>query len=143
MKNGMLQLDITLNVTDAGTPRPMPQQQQQQVQQAPQQQTFLPPAAPPPPQAARQMFSQLSPRQADPYAQPPGTPRPVDPYAQPPGTPRPSTDDSGNYHMPGQQPPEVNRQLRDLLQRQQFKKLEQVIYFNPTTIYWLALWYSG
>jgi hypothetical protein len=102
-----------------GTPRPQPQQSQQ---------TFIPPAAPPPNnQQQRQMFSQLSPRQNDPYAQAPGTPRPVDPYAQPPGTPRPGTsaDDSG-FHMPQQPPPEVNRQLRDLLQRQQFKKLEQV-----------------
>lgn len=93
-----------------GTPRPQPNQQ-----------PFMPPAAPQ--QQRQQLFSQLSPRQPDPYAQAPGTPRPVDPYAQPPGTPRPSAEDSG-FHMPQPQP-EVNRQLRDLLQRQQFKKLEQ------------------
>ncbi|CAB3379589.1 Hypothetical predicted protein [Cloeon dipterum] len=93
-----------------GTPRPQPQQ------------TFIPPAAPLPQQ--RQAF--VTPRPVgplDPYSQPPGTPRPVDPYAQPPGTPRPGTDDQSGFQM-NQTNPEMTRQLRDLLQRNQFKKLE-------------------
>lgn len=98
-----------------------------------------------------------SPR-SDVFSQPPGTPRPMfnapttrpsthvyapsrtpDPYSSQPPTPSPAS----NYSSPrpesrqdSQQPevfnqqPEVNRQLRDLLQRQQFnKKIEPV---NPT-----------
>ena len=64
-------------------------------------------------------------RSLDPYAQAPGTPRPVDPYAQAPGTPRPMSDDSSSGIQTSQASPEINRQLRDLLQRQQFKKLEE------------------
>lgn len=55
----------------------------------------------------------------DPYAQQPGTPRPA--FA----TPRPSLQGFGQPVRPGDAPPELNRQLRDLLQRQQFKKLDE------------------
>lgn len=73
---------------------------------------------------------------------PPATSRTPDPYSQPPATPTASASTASGYPSPrssetsrtpqeqevtfGQQP-EVNRQLRDLLQRQQFnKKIEGV-----------------
>ncbi|PSN55751.1 hypothetical protein C0J52_04799, partial [Blattella germanica] len=67
-------------------------------------------------------------RPQDPYATQPPTPRPqsVDPYAQQPATPRPRVEGEVFSQQQPQQGPEVTRQLRDLLQRQQFtKKLEQ------------------
>lgn len=62
-------------------------------------------------------------RAADPYATQPGTPSPVQNYM----SPRPEelrTENQGNEVF--NQQPEVNRQLRDLLQRQQFVKQDQV-----------------
>lgn len=64
-------------------------------------------------------------RSLDPYSQAPSTPRPADPYAQAPGTPHPMPEDSSGGVQMSQASPEINRQLRDLLQRQQFKKLEE------------------
>lgn len=64
-------------------------------------------------------------RPQDPYGNQPHTPRPqqVDPYVQQPATPRPRTEgEVFGQQQQQQQGPEVNRQLRDLLQRQ---KLEQ------------------
>ncbi|CAH0559006.1 unnamed protein product [Brassicogethes aeneus] len=72
----------------------------------------------------------------DPYAQQPGTPKPgfqprmaVDPYAQQPGTPRPQfaapRPQVQGYANASRPEPDINRQLRDLLQRQQFKKLDE------------------
>lgn len=95
-----------------------------------------------------------SPR-SDVFSQPPGTPRPMfnapttrpsthvyapsrtpDPYSSQPPTPSPASNYSSPRTEPRQdsqqpevfsQQPEVNRQLRDLLQRQQFsKKIEPV-----------------
>lgn len=75
-----------------------------------------------------------APRPQDPYANQPPTPRPQpgDLYVQPPAVSRPRTEgEMFSQQQPPQQVPEVNRQLRDLLQRQQqqqqqqLKKLEQ------------------
>lgn len=55
----------------------------------------------------------------DPYAQQPGTPRPG--FQQ---IPRPALQAFG-AQVRQEAPPEINRQLRDLLQRQQFKKLDE------------------
>lgn len=69
-----------------------------------------------------------TPRPQDPYTNQPHTPRPqqVDPYSQQPATPRPRTEGGIFSQQQQQQGPEVNRQLRDLLQRQQhMKKMEQ------------------
>lgn len=69
-----------------------------------------------------------TPRPQDPYTNQSHAPRPqqVDPYAQQPATPRPRTEGEIFSQQQQQQGPEVNTQLRDLLQRQQhIKKLEQ------------------
>jgi hypothetical protein len=103
-------LIINLKKKFLGTPRPQPQKQ-----------VFVAPISPLPTQQRQPPMV----RSLDPYAQAPGTPRPVDPYAQAPGTPRPMSDDSSPGIQTSQASPEINRQLRDLLQRQQFKKLEE------------------
>lgn len=104
-------LNLKLFPSAVGTPRPQIQKQ-----------VFVAPISPLPTQRQPPMVQ----RSLDPYAQAPGTPRPVDPYAQPPGTPRPMPEDSSGGIQTSQASPEINRQLRDLLQRQQqFKKLEE------------------
>ncbi|XP_044258429.1 histone-lysine N-methyltransferase 2C-like isoform X2 [Tribolium madens] len=80
--------------------------------------------------------------ETDPYAKPPSTPKlpqptfqtrlPVDPYAVQPSTPRPQFQIRPNLQALNaanvrNESPELSRQLRDLLQRQQFKKLDDQI----------------
>ncbi|RZC33964.1 histone-lysine N-methyltransferase 2C-like [Asbolus verrucosus] len=84
-------------------------------------------------------FPQINTPDGDPYVKPPSTPKlpqptfqprlPSDSYVQPP-TPRPQfqiarpTLQALNTQVRTGEGPEYNRQLRDLLQRQQFKKLD-------------------
>lgn len=96
------------------------------------------PMRPPPP--TPQTPLEFSTPDTDPYAKSPSTPKlpqptfqtrlPTDPYAHQPSTPRPQFQIRPNLQglnaanvRPGEQP-ELSRQLRDLLQRQQFKKLD-------------------
>lgn len=115
-----------------GVTRPTPQVvyapvriQQQQAQQDPY--TSQPPT-PRPAQIDPYVQQIPTSRPQDSYANQPPTPRPqqVDLYAQQPAVPRSRTEGETFSQQQQQQGPEVNRQLRDLLQRQQqIKKLEQ------------------
>jgi len=71
-------------------------------------------------------------RPQDPFVNQPHTPRPqpVDPYVQQPATPRPRTEGEIFGQQQPQQGPEVNRQLRDLLQRQKLEQ-DQVVQTQP------------
>ncbi|KAJ8921946.1 hypothetical protein NQ315_008580 [Exocentrus adspersus] len=99
---------------------------------------------PPTPSQPTHDFPQpATPDNSDPYAQPPATPKPAmfqarlpaDPFAHQPATPRPqfvvnrpTLQSFGNAVRPEQQDVNINRQLRDLLQRQQqFKKLDELL----------------
>ncbi|XP_023312429.1 histone-lysine N-methyltransferase 2C isoform X6 [Anoplophora glabripennis] len=100
-----------------------------------------PPIRPPTPSQSPHDFPQpTTPDNNDPYAQAPATPKPIfqprlpaDPYAHQPATPRPQfpinrppIQGFGSIR-PEQQEVNINRQLRDLLQRQQFKKLDELL----------------
>lgn len=93
------------------------------------------PMRPPPPAQTPIEFTPEN----DPYVKPPSTPKlpqptfqprlPADPYAHQPSTPRPQfqirpTLQGLNATVRAGEGPELSRQLRDLLQRQQFKKLD-------------------
>lgn len=81
-----------------------------------------------PPNTPRPLFNAPSPRSSthvyapsrtpDPYNGQPPTPSPVPSYSSPRPEPRPDPQSTEVFN----QQPEVNRQLRDLLQRQQFNK---------------------
>lgn len=83
---------------------------------------YAPPPPPPPPSP-----SPATSRTPDPYSQPPVTPTSV---PATPGYPSPRGSETSRTPQEQEvafaQQPEVNRQLRDLLQRQQFKKIEGV-----------------
>ncbi|KAG5897188.1 hypothetical protein JTB14_022544 [Gonioctena quinquepunctata] len=97
---------------------------------------------PPTPSQSPLDFTQNSPVDGnDPYAQPPATPKPTfqprlpaDVFAHQPatprpqfGVPRPGLQAFTTPVRPDQQDLNINRQLRDLLQRQQFKKMDELL----------------
>ncbi|XP_063909689.1 histone-lysine N-methyltransferase 2C-like isoform X2 [Zophobas morio] len=104
--------------------------------------TFTHPAQPAPmrPIPPTQAPLDFSTPDSDPYAKAPSTPKlpqptfqnnrlPADPYAHQPSTPRPQFQirpplQALSAPVRAAEAPELNRQLRDLLQRQQFKKLD-------------------
>lgn len=85
---------------------------------------YAPPPPPPPP-------TPTTSRTPDPYSQPPVTPTSVSAapgYPSPRGSEAPRT--AQEQEVAFAQQPEVNRQLRDLLQRQQFNKKIEVVGTN-------------
>lgn len=100
----------------------------------------------PPPTPTPIDFPPINTPDVDPYAKQPSTPKPppppptfqtsrlpADPYAQQPSTPRPQfpiarpTLQGMSQQVRPSEGQELNRQLRDLLQRHQFKKLDDQI----------------